>query len=152
MPADSPGIDPRNSRRMLIVLAAMFAVMWLWKAQMESAPEPPVPYSMLYRWIDEGKVASVVLTGDLASGELRQAESLDGRSVQAFRTTLPAGDQALLPLLRDKAVRIEVKSPKQPFAVEVFMTLLPWVLIIGVWIWMSRRAQRMMGAGGGRSA
>src|SRR5690606_5407831 len=27
-------------------------------------------------------------------------------------------------------------------------TLLPWVLIIGIWIWLSRRAQRMMGSGG----
>ena len=27
--------------------------------------------------------------------------------------------------------------------------VLPWVLIIGVWLWLSRRAQQMMVAGGG---
>jgi cell division protease FtsH len=30
----------------------------------------------------------------------------------------------------------------------MLFTLLPWALIIGVWLWMSRRAQGMMGMGG----
>jgi cell division protease FtsH len=45
-------------------------------------------------------------------------------------------------------VAITVKSQKQPFAVEMLMTLLPWALIIGAWVWMSRRARSMLSTGG----
>jgi cell division protease FtsH len=54
----------------------------------------------------------------------------------------------LLPVLREKGAKIVVKSQKQPFAVQLVLTLLPWALIIGAWVWMSRRARGMLGAGG----
>jgi len=75
-------------------------------------------------------------------------EALDGRTVKTFHTDLPQNDPALLPSLREKGVTITVKSRQQPFAVEMVMTLLPWVLIIGAWVWMSRRTQGMLRTGG----
>src|SRR5207302_4601546 len=42
-----------------------------------------------------------------------------------------------------------VASPESPALVRILLGLLPWVLIIGVWMWLSRRAQQMMVAGGG---
>src|SRR5690349_176450 len=112
MLTNNPAGDPRNTKRMLIVLVAMFASMWLWKTQMEKAPEPPVPYSNLYAWVEQGKVASVMLTGDVATGQLKADEKVEGRTVKAFRTIMPAADPALLPLLREKDVQVEIKSPK----------------------------------------
>lgn len=50
--------------------------------------------------------------------------------------------------MRDKNVRIRVESEEAPFAVELLLSLLPWALIIGVWVFISRRAQKMMTAGG----
>jgi cell division protease FtsH len=156
---------------MLIVLAIMVMGMWLWKSTSERGQQSSVAYSDFFTWVEQGKVESVQIAGDLLQGRLKEPQTLrptedvapekpltgrgpQGQSPQAnqpiqeFRTNIPP-DEALLPKLRDKGVRIEVKSRQQPFAVELLLTVLPWALIIGVWLWISRRAQRMMGGGGG---
>jgi len=143
--APAPSGTPRL---MVIPLLVMLGVMWFWKSNSEESAQPAIAYSQLYKWIDEGKVASVVLDGDFVDATLKAPETLDGRQIKELRTSAVANDLALLPLLHGKGVKITVKSQKQPFALQVLFTLLPWALIIGVWLWMSRRAQGMMGAGG----
>jgi cell division protease FtsH len=133
---------------MLALLGAMFAAMWLWKASAETTSEPPVPYSTFYNWVAAGKIDSVVLDGEGITGKLKGNESVNGKNIKSFHSNLAPNDAGLLPLLHEKEVRIEVKSQQQPFGVQVLVTLLPWVLIIGVWVWMSRRAKGMLGAGG----
>ncbi|HUE27551.1 MAG TPA: AAA family ATPase, partial [Solirubrobacteraceae bacterium] len=115
---------------------------------MEGQEEAAVAYSQLFDWVREGKVKSMVLAGDTASATLAKPETVDGKTVQTFRTNLPANDAAFLPLLRDKGVRVTVNSQRQPFAVQVVLTLLPWVLIFAAWGWMSRRARGMLSTGG----
>ena len=149
-PARKPGAPAPagTSRQMLVLLAVMLGVMLFWKNRSEEAAQPDVAYSQLYKWIDEGKIASVVLDGDFVDATLKSPETLDGRQIKDLRTGAVANDPALLPLLHQKGVKITVKSQKQPFALQMLFTLLPWALIIGVWLWMSRRAQGMMGMGG----
>jgi cell division protease FtsH len=130
------------------LLPLMLLGMWLWKSTHEAAPAPSVPYSQLYDWVRDGKVESIAIAGDSADATLRQPEKVNGQTGKAFHTTLPANDPAFVPLLREKGVQINIRTQRQPFAVELVMTLLPWVLIIGFWMWMSRRAQSIMGAGG----
>jgi cell division protease FtsH len=146
----APGVPPQSgiSRQMLALLAIMLATMWFWKTNSEQTGQPPIAYSQLYKWIVEGKVASVVLDGEFVDAVLKSPETLDGRQIKDLRTNVVANDSALLPLLHQKGVQISVKSQKQPFAVQMLLTLLPWVVIVGVWVWMSRRAQGMLGAGG----
>jgi cell division protease FtsH len=149
-PGQAPGgtPPPHVSRRGLLILGLMLAAMWLWKSSNERAENPPVAYSQLYTWIQQGKVQSVVFRGDAVDATLRNPESFEGRTVRTFRSNAPPNDSALLPLLRDKSVTITVTSQQQPFALQVVFTLLPWVLIIGFWAWMSRRAQGMLSTGG----
>ena len=146
-PATSPPETP-ISGRMLVVLGLMFAGMWIWKASAGSTSETTVPYSTFYAWARDGKVESVVLDGEGLLGKLKTPESLRGKPIKDFHANLALNDLSLLPLLHEKAVGIEVKSQQQPFGIQVLLTLLPWVLIIGVWVWMSRRAKGMLGAGG----
>ena len=136
------------SRQMLILLAMMLVAMWFWKSNSEGTAPPPVPYSQLYAWIAEGKVASVVIDGEVVDASLKSPENVDGRQIKDLRTNVAPNDSSLLPLLHQKDVKITVKSQKQPFAVQMLFTLLPWALIIGVWIWMSQRAKGMLGSGG----
>ncbi len=133
---------------MLALLGLMFAAMWFWKTNAESTTETPIPYSTFYNWARDGKIESVVLDGEGLSAKLKAPENVNGKSIKSFHSNLAPNDQNLLPILHEKEVRIEVKSQQQPFGVQVLMTLLPWVLIIGVWVWMSRRAKGMLGAGG----
>ena len=147
-PPSDPNGAPSASRRMLLVLAAMLAAMWFWKSANEGTARPSVAYSQLYDWIKAGDVESVTISGDTVEATLKTPQPADGKTVTTFISNLPPNDTALLPLLRDKGVHITVRSQQQPFAVQVVLTLLPWALIIGAWMWMSRRARGMMGAGG----
>jgi cell division protease FtsH len=140
--------EPGMSRQMLILLMIMLAAMWFWKSNSEGTAQPPVPYSQLYQWVGEGKVASVVLDGEFVDATLKSPETVDGHQIKDLRTNVAPNDSTLLPLLHQKGVQITVKSQKQPFALQMLLTLLPWALIIGVWIWMSQRAKGMLGTGG----
>ena len=148
-PPQLPGApDPRLSRRMALLLPLMLMAMWFWKSYTEGASQPPIAYSQLYQWVEQGKVDAVVLDGEVVDATLKSAEPLDGRQIKNLQTNLAPNDAQLLPLLRQKGVRITVKSQKQPFGMQVLFTLLPWVLIIGAWVWMSKRAKGMLGTGG----
>ena len=133
---------------MALLLPLMLVGMWLWKTYTEGSGQPPVAYSQLYQWVAEGKVESVVLDGESVGATLKAPEPLEGRQVKSFQSNVAPNDPQFLPLLRQKAVRITVKSQKQPFGMQVLFTLLPWVVIIAAWVWMSKRAQGMLGAGG----
>ncbi len=118
---------------MLGLLVLMLGLMWFWKSNSEEGAQPAIAYSQLYKWIEEGKVVSVVLDGDFVDATLKSPEALDGRQIRDLRTSAVANDPALLPLLHQKGVKITVKSQKQPFALQMLFTLLPWALIIGAW-------------------
>jgi cell division protease FtsH len=149
VPPGAAAPDPRRNWRMFLVLAAMIFGMWFWKANTEPRAERRVPYSQFYTWAEQGKVRKVSIMAQRLEGELAKPETVEERTISSFQTTIPTGDDALLPLLRSKGVQIDVADRQQPFAVEVILTLLPWALIIGVWIWISRRAQSAMGGPGG---
>ena len=132
---------------MLVVLPLMLAAMWFWKSATEGSAHP-IAYSQLFDWLQAGQVESVIIAGDALDATLKKPETVEGRTVKTFHTNLPQNDPAFLPLLRDKGVRIVVKSQQQPFAIQVVLTVLPWALIIGAWMWMSRKARGMLSTGG----
>ena len=61
----------------MLILPLMLMGMWLWKSYSEGNAQPPVPYSQLYQWIEQGKVESVVLDGELVSATLKSAETVE---------------------------------------------------------------------------
>ncbi len=148
-----PGGDGTNppyaSLLRWVLLALLLAGAWAY--QLHDAKEEGVPeirYSDLYSLLDSGKVDSVTLKGLQISGKLKAADKVDGQSITTFRSLLPAvEDRALLPLLRDKGVAVTVKSEEQPPLIRIFTAILPWILILGAWVWMSRRAAGAMAAG-----
>jgi len=147
-PPGGPPPEPSTSRRMLLLLPLMLLAMWFWKSSTEGTGQPSVAYSQLFQFVEQGKVESVVFDGEVLDATLVKPEKFDGHESKELHTNMVANDAQLLPLLRQKGVRITVKSQTQPFAVQMLMTLLPWVLIIGVWFWMSKRTKGMLGSGG----
>ena len=133
----------------MLLLPVVFIGILYWRTTGEdAAAEPDVPYSQLYKWIDDGKVTSIVLDGDVAEASLKGPETLGTRQIKSLKTNLAANDPTLLPLLQRKGVQVPVKSQKQTFFVQMLVAVLPWLLIAGAWFWMSRRARGMLGAGG----
>ena len=131
-----------------MILPLLLLGMWLWKSYAEGPPQPPVAYSQLYQWVEQGKVESVVLDGEVVAATLKTPEPLDGRKIKDLQTNVAPNDPQFLPLLRQKGVRISVRNQKQPFALQMLFTLLPWVLIIAAWYWLSKRARAMLASGG----
>ncbi|HVZ33731.1 MAG TPA: ATP-dependent metallopeptidase FtsH/Yme1/Tma family protein, partial [Polyangiaceae bacterium] len=140
--------QPSMSWQMLVLLAALLAGMWFWRASVEGQAHPGIDYSAFYGWLEAGKIESVVLRGPILEGSLKAPEKVGDTPTKVFHTVRPERDDALLPLLREKKVDLRVENEQQPFAVQLVLSLLPWALIIGVWVWLSRRAQKMMAGGG----
>ncbi len=147
-PAPSPEEPAQRPPWIMVALfAAMLLGTWAWRAQMDSERAPLIDYSAFYAKAEQHKVASVVIRGQTIEGKFRSKEKIGDKELERFRSMMPREDQQLLPVLREQGVSIRVTSEEQPFFVEVLITLLPWVVIIGAWVWLSRRARSMMGAG-----
>jgi cell division protease FtsH len=128
---------------------AVLSLFWWWQSSARDTGRPDVDYSRAHEWITEGKVTSVEMRGDVLEGTLVQPEPIDGIArITEFRTTAP-DDKSLVPMLLDKKVTMHVASPESPALLRILFGLLPWIVIVGAWLWLSRRAQQMMVAGGG---
>jgi len=136
---------------MLVLLLLGFAAYQYYAGKQDDV-HPPISYTAFWREVQDQKVESVQIRGQTVIGKLREERTIEGKKLKNFHTMVPAqGDEELLPLLRNKGVEVVVKSEDQPIAVTLLMNLLPFALIVGAWIWLSRGATRMLGSGGGLS-
>src|SRR5689334_802519 len=103
-PAGPSGGRPNGWLFPLLLLASLLA--WNTLGQSSSSASA-ISYSEFFHAARSGKVSSVEITGQSVEG--RYASGTSGGDPASFRTTLPAiYDEQLLPMLRDKGVRIEV--------------------------------------------
>ena len=51
--------------------------------------------------------------------------------------------------MRAKVPSIRVSNESRSVALDVGLALLPWIVLLGFWLWFARRAQRSMLEGGG---
>jgi cell division protease FtsH len=150
-PPGSAGLPPPvpSPRRWLVLFASLAALAAVEYGVTRKAREVDISYSNFYRDVSDKKVASVDFEGRDLTGRFAAPQSIDGRTVTAFETSLPdVEDPSLLPLLRAQNVDVKASRDRDPLFVRIFAPLLPWVLIVGVWVWLSRRTQAMMAAGG----
>jgi cell division protease FtsH len=100
----------------------------------------PVDYSTFLTQVREGKVAEVVLQGQEVRG-LRT----DGTRFQTFEP----GDPGMVGDLLNHGVRIRATPPEQPsLLLQMLISWLPMLLLIGVWVWFMRRSMAGGGPGG----
>jgi cell division protease FtsH len=134
---------PTWTRWIFPLLVTSMVGWWLLAAR---PPKTPVTYTELFALIEQGKVASVELSSGELTGVLKQVETLGTRKVTTFEVALPQReDRDLLPLLRQQHVDVTV-TPDRSVIEQIAVAVVPWLLIVGGWVWMTRRAQR---AGGG---
>jgi cell division protease FtsH len=147
-PADM--MEPRPSWKGWVLLALLLLGFWGWNyAAARQESHPPIAYTQFFDLAKQDRIEEVTLRGNQVTGKLKRPEQIGGRTIESFHTMMPEQeDKDLLPLLREKAVVVNVRSEEQPLAIQVLLAILPWALIIGAWVWLSRRAQRMMGGGG----
>jgi cell division protease FtsH len=114
--------------------------------------KPQIPYTKLETLIEQGKVADVELRGHELSGRFTAAQKLSPErpAAETFQSRIPDfGDTGILGLLKKHNVPVNVVNA-QGNGWTGLLGLLPWILIIGAWIWMSRRSiQQMTSMSGG---
>ena len=138
----------------LIPALAIGALVALWLLA-PSAPDSrgvPIAYSQFKSLVQKRAVESVRLRGQTATGTFVRPQPVGPNNAEAkrFRTTVPStGDPALLPALETAGVRVEVSASEEGGVVwRLIVGLLPWILIIGVYIWLWKGMFRNVAGGG----
>ncbi|MFW6027933.1 MAG: ATP-dependent zinc metalloprotease FtsH [bacterium] len=117
-----------------------------------------ISYTQFKSFLREGHVEQMSLRGDEIEGRLSTVvPGAERAAKRGFSSHVPEfGDPELLPMIEERGVELNV-APRQDTGVMALLALLlPWVIIIGVWIYIMRRMMggrmggRMGGFGGGR--
>jgi cell division protease FtsH len=102
-----------------------------------------IPYSAFNGQIDQGNIEKVEITsGKFVRGTFRQPVPVESRKVEHFSVVLPIQDsESFISRLEQKGIPIDAKEPKPSFG-AVFIQLLPWVVLIGLWLFFFRQVQQ----------
>jgi cell division protease FtsH len=111
-------------------------------------------YSDFKTSVAEDQVAWVKFQGDQVSGEFRQPRMSstegDSSSSTRFMTTLPpVQDPELISLLEQHEVEIHALSGDAHWLTKALIGVIPWILIIGLFWYGTRRMQKNLGGLGG---
>lgn len=107
-----------------------------------------ISYSSFKEMVNLGSVATVTFKGKEIYGK-RSGTSAKGKT-RDFITYLPdLDDPDLIPLLEKHQVEIVAKSAESPVWLTIILTLVPWLLIFGLFAYSNRALQSRMGGGGG---
>jgi cell division protease FtsH len=107
-------------------------------SQPQSAQENIV-FTDFIAYANKGQIKDVSIQGDHITGTLNTGKS--------FKTFSP-NDPTLIPLLKEKGVRISAKpADDSPWYMTILISWFPMILLIGVWIFFMRQMQ----SGGGKA-
>ncbi len=165
-----PGLRPQP---LWLVILLVFAANYLLTRQCaEAGPELSVPYTFFKRQVEADNVESVTGVGDKIVGRFKTEvryppapEAADDAEAPApseapeaepppsskhFETRRPAfADPGLEALLEEKGVTIDARDEAAPSWLEILIGFGPTLLLIGAFVWISRRAAAAAGGGGG---
>jgi cell division protease FtsH len=128
--------DPGPMVRLLLPLIIGFAVLaFLTLGSPDGLSYPrTVSYSEIKDLIRDGEIREATLEATAIVGVLRSPESDGTERVRAITPQQP--DPALLPLLEEMDVIVTAEVSKAP---SLLLSFLPWIFLIGFYVWLSRR-------------
>ncbi len=128
----------RNFALWVIIVLLLLALFSLFQSPGQRSSANDISFSQLLSDVDQGRVRDVVIEGPNISGAFT-----DGRQFQTYAPN----DPSLVQRLYGKGVSITARAPSDnvPWFVSLLVSWLPFLALIGVWIFLSRQ---MQGAGG----
>ena len=135
----------RNFALWVVIFLLVLALVTLFQSPSQRTSTNEIQYSQLVNEAQAGRIASLVAAGPEWTGSFS-----DGRS---FVTYPPYADPQFLRSLAEKGVQVSGKPPSEgtPWFMALLVNSLPFVIFIGLWIFMSRQMQngagRAMGFG-----
>lgn len=130
----------------ILILAQVFGT--------TTAPgEMRLTYTQFNNYLEDGKISNGVFEGNVLSGEFKNpvAEYANGKEnlYKRYRVTILYLDTELLNQWNDAGLSYEFVEPTIGVG-DVLMNVLPWIIIIGVWIVLMRKMSGgRSGQGGG---
>ncbi len=141
----------------VLIITAVILLFWGQIYNVNAPRVVGISYSEFIGQLNAGNINSVTIKNLHVRGELKEETPIRIPSakktvtVKNFETFLPSfqGDE-LLSELEKNGVSINVESPEKmsPFW-QLVIGILPWVLIIGIWILIMKGSQRLQGGPGG---
>jgi cell division protease FtsH len=138
----------RNFALWVIIVLLLLALFTLFQSPSQRQSAQDISFSQLLTEVDQGRVRDVLIQGQEIHGTFT-----DGRP---FNTYAP-NDPTLVQRLYGKGVQITARSPQEqvPWFVSLLVSWLPFIALIGVWIFLSRQMQggagKAMGFGKSRA-
>ena len=138
---------PFDWRLLLWVVMAVLISSWVFNQQRGGAVTT-LAYSEFKQDIRQDKVASITVKGQQVHGRFKEQKPAQGKPAppQAFQTVMPAiNDPELMPLLEKHDVKIVAQTTELSWWLQLLVGLLPWLLLIGLIFYSSKKMQERMG-------
>ncbi len=161
-----PQNKPPQSRWITIgwwVLMILLLAWNVWNFRPNNQPVANIPYSTLLNQVAAGNVQSVQIQGDQITGKFiqpipspepsiptpqgtpeqpAQSPAAPATTYTDFQATFPqaVGDPNFISLLRQHNVIVDVQPESTPWLLTIATTVLPFVFLIGLFVWMGRSA------------
>ncbi len=141
----TPKREPSLVNRWLLIIVGVMLAVYIYmyfntNANSANAPQrDELSYSAFYQQINDGNIkdATFIGTSDI-QGNFRSP--LNGYT-QYHVVQLPNGDPNVVSLLISKGATVSNQSPADnSFWLNLLLTFLPWLLLIGLFVFFSRRA------------
>ena len=138
----------RNFALWVIIVLLLLALFTLFQNPGQRTASQDITFSQLLSEVDQNRVRDVVIQGPDIHGTFTNGSS--------FQTYAP-NDPTLVKRLYDGKVQITAKPPGDnvPWFVSLLVSWLPFIALIGVWIFLSRQMQggagKAMGFGKSRA-
>jgi cell division protease FtsH len=129
----------------VIAIVAYYLFMLFTQGNSSNANAVDIPYSLFIQEIKQKNVQNVTFQGQDGYGTFDKAVSVPSNSGKTSTThfhvtLLPNGDPTLTQLLVQQQVQFSAKPVASNDVLLLLINLLPWVLLIGAFIFIARRA------------
>ncbi len=164
MPPNMPPMRPVGCSSWLLLMLGLFVVNYIVVNLFFPSPAAPieVPYNVFRQQVEAGNVVSVATRADVVQGIFDEpvtiplpedvaVADMEPRTVERFSTTLPSflepGLETLL-LENDVQINAETLQEQRSPLLTLLFSFGPALLMIGLIVWLSRRAAAQGGMGG----
>jgi cell division protease FtsH len=125
----------------VIIVLLLLALFTLFQNPVPRISGQEITFSQFINEVDNGRVREVTIQGPQIDGAFT-----DGRRFQTYAPN----DPTLTPRLLGKGVTITARDQQDavPWFVSLLVSWLPFIALIGVWVYLSRRMQLASGKAG----
>ncbi|MGQ9635051.1 MAG: ATP-dependent zinc metalloprotease FtsH [Bryobacteraceae bacterium] len=117
-----------------VIMICVIVILVVAFQQGRTRQEQAISFTEFLNRVEAGRVKSVVITGVEVRGEYRDQQS-------GLRTVIPANYPDIYNLLREKGVDVDIKEPSSGSWVSIFVNIIPFALMIGIWVFLMRQMQ-----------